>query len=86
MEEPPVEIYDSNPLIEKLSRREREILYLMSRGYDNHLIASRLFVAEQTIKNHISHIYHKLEVHDRMSVMKVARNSFLKEYCSHLLD
>lgn len=72
--------------IEILSRREREILYLMSRGYDNIHIASRLFLAEQTVKNHISHIYHKLQVHDWMSVMKAARNLELKEYCRYLLD
>jgi len=72
--------------IDILSRREREILYLMSRGYDNIHIATRLFLAEQTVKNHISRIYHKLNLHDRMSVMKAARHSELKEYCRYLLD
>lgn len=72
--------------IEKLSRREREILYLMSRGYDNSAIGSKLFIADQTVKNHISRIYHKLKLHDRMSAMKAARNSELKEYCHYLLD
>ncbi len=72
--------------IDSLSRREREILYLMSRGYDNSHIASRLFLAEQTVKNHISRIYKKLNIHDRMAAMKAARNSELKEYCRYLLD
>ncbi|OQY33465.1 MAG: DNA-binding response regulator [Spirochaetaceae bacterium 4572_59] len=72
--------------IEKLSRREREILYLMSRGYDNSAIGVKLFIADQTVKNHISRIYHKLKIHDRMSAMKAARNSELKEYCHYLLD
>ena len=72
--------------IEILSRREREILYLMSRGYDNPHIAAKLFIADQTVKNHISRIYNKLDVHDRMSVMKAARHSELKEYCRYLLD
>ena len=72
--------------IGQLSRREREILYLMSRGYDNSAIAKKLFIADQTVKNHISRIYHKLNIHDRMSVMKAARNSELKEYCHYLLD
>jgi DNA-binding NarL/FixJ family response regulator len=72
--------------IDVLSRREREILYLMSRGYDNPLIAAKLFIADQTVKNHISRIYHKLDLHDRMSVMKAARHSELKEYCRYLLD
>jgi len=81
-EEEPEQTYN----IEVLSRREREILYLMSRGYDNPHIASKLFIADQTVKNHISRIYHKLNIHDRMSAMKAARNSELKEYCRYLLD
>ena len=72
--------------IDSLSRREREILYLMSRGYDNVHIAARLFLAEQTVKNHISRIYKKLNIHDRMAAMKAARHSELKEYCRYLLD
>ena len=72
--------------IEELSRREREVLYLMSRGYDNIHIAAKLFLAEQTVKNHISRIYHKLHLHDRMSAMKAARHSELREYCRYLLD
>lgn len=72
--------------IDSLSRREREILYLMSRGYDNSHIAARLFLADQTVKNHISRIYNKLNIHDRMAAMKAARNSELKEYCRYLLD
>jgi DNA-binding NarL/FixJ family response regulator len=83
-EDHPVEEVEYN--IDVLSRREREILYLMSRGYDNSHIAGRLFLADQTVKNHISRIYNKLDVHDRMSVMKAARHSELKEYCRYLLD
>ena len=83
-EDPPGE--DRCYPIEILSRREREVLYLMSRGYDNVQIASRLFIAEQTVKNHISRIYNKLQIHDRMSVMKAARHSDLKEYCGYLLE
>ncbi len=69
-----------------LSRREREILYLMSRGYDNTAIGDKLFIADQTVKNHISRIYNKLDIHDRMAAMKAARHSDLKEYCRYLLD
>lgn len=72
--------------IDLLSRREREVLYLMSRGYDNGHIAEKLFLAEQTVKNHISRIYHKLNLHDRLAAMKAARHSELKEYCRYLLD
>jgi DNA-binding NarL/FixJ family response regulator len=72
--------------IERLSHREREVLFLMSRGYDNPAIAERLFLSEQTVKNHISHIYTKLVIHDRIVAMKAARDSRLKDYCQHLMD
>ncbi len=72
--------------IEKLSSREREVLFLMSRGYENSSIAEKLYLSEQTVKNHISHIYHKLEIHERIGVMKAARDSRLKDFCQHLLN
>jgi len=72
--------------IEKLSSREREVLFLMSRGYDNPSIAERLCLSEQTVKNHISHIYRKLGVHERIAVMQAARDSRLRDFCQHLVD
>lgn len=72
--------------VEHLSPREREVLFLMSRGYDNRLIAERLFISEQTVKNHISRIYRKLGIHTRITAMKAARDSRLREFCRHLLD
>lgn len=72
--------------LEKLSRREREVLFLMSRGYDNPSIAERLCLSEQTVKNHISHIYRKLGIHERIAVMQAASDSRLKDYCRHLMD
>ncbi len=55
-----------------LSRREREVVKLLARGYDNGEIATRLFLAEQTVRNHVSEIYAKLDVHDRSKVMQIA--------------
>jgi DNA-binding NarL/FixJ family response regulator len=61
-----------------LSRREIEILRLIGTGADNPLIARKLSIAEQTVKNHVSVIYSKLHVHNRMQAMKIANS--LKEY------
>jgi DNA-binding NarL/FixJ family response regulator len=55
-----------------LSRREIEILRLIGEGADNTLIAKKLAIAEQTVKNHVSVIYSKLHVHNRMQAMKLA--------------
>ena len=53
------------PLVEPLSDRELEILRLVAKGASNKEIASLLFIAEGTVKNHITNILGKLEVRDR---------------------
>lgn len=53
------------PLVEPLSDRELEILRLIATGASNKEIASLLFIAEGTVKNHITNILGKLEVRDR---------------------
>ena len=52
-------------LIEPLSEREREILILIANGASNREIANQLFLAEGTVKNHITNILGKLGVRDR---------------------
>lgn len=51
---------------DSLTMREAEVLHLLMMDHDNHEIAERLFVAEQTVKNRISVIYSKLGVPDRV--------------------
>lgn len=48
-----------------LSKRELEVLKVMSEGLTNKEIAEQLFVSEKTVKTHVSHIFAKLEVGDR---------------------
>ena len=55
----------NEPLIEPLSDREREILSLISAGASNREIANTLFLAEGTVKNHVTNILGKLGVRDR---------------------
>src|SRR5216684_4707933 len=55
----------TEPLIEALSDREREILSLISAGASNREIANTLFLAEGTVKNHVTNILGKLGVRDR---------------------
>jgi DNA-binding NarL/FixJ family response regulator len=53
------------PLIEPLSERELEILSLVASGASNKEIAAALFIAEGTVKNHLTNILGKLGVRDR---------------------
>jgi DNA-binding NarL/FixJ family response regulator len=48
-----------------LTKREIEIVAMMAAGYSNREIAKACFVAEGTVKNHISNILSKLGVRDR---------------------
>ena len=49
----------------KLTKREKEILGLVAKGFDNEKIATVLGLAEQTIRNYVSTIYEKIDVHTR---------------------
>jgi len=60
-------------LVEPLSERELEILTLIARGGSNKEIADQLFIAEGTVKNHVTHILGKLDVRDRTQAALKAR-------------
>jgi DNA-binding CsgD family transcriptional regulator/tetratricopeptide (TPR) repeat protein len=62
----------SNPL--GLTRREAEILTLLSDGLRNAAIAKRLFVSTKTIDHHVSAILTKLDVRSRAEAVAVARS------------
>ena len=58
---------------EILSRREREIILLVARGLENREIAEALHIALQTVKNRVSDIYIKLDVHSRVHLIRLCR-------------
>ncbi|ALA53731.1 response regulator transcription factor [Shouchella clausii] len=53
------------PLHQALTKRELEILKLMSEGKTNQQISEELYITIKTVKTHVSHILAKLEVEDR---------------------
>jgi DNA-binding NarL/FixJ family response regulator len=66
------EVSESLPWLKTLTAREREIFTLLATGYDNEEIAEKLFLAIQTVKNHVSVIYSKLGVKDRFEIIRLA--------------
>jgi DNA-binding NarL/FixJ family response regulator len=63
---------------EPISPREREVLRLLAAGYSNREIGRALFIAEGTVKNHVSSILTKMCVRDRTrAVLKAAERGLL---------
>ncbi len=57
---------------ESLSRKEREIVMLVSQGLRNKEIADRLCISDQTVKAHISRIFRKYKVSSRAQLVPLA--------------
>lgn len=60
------------PGIEDLSERELEVLQHLAAGRSNAEIAEALFLSEATVKTHVSHIFTKLGVRDRVQAVIAA--------------
>lgn len=52
-----------------LSTREMDVFSLIVKGLNNKEISDVLFISEHTVKNHITHIFQKLTVNDRLQAM-----------------
>jgi len=62
----PKQFYDG------LTAREVEILKLLAAGQANKQIARRLNISEKTVRNHVSHMYEKLQIYDRSQAVLYA--------------
>jgi two-component system, NarL family, response regulator LiaR len=67
----------SEPVGEKLSPRELQVLELLARGLDNNQIAAELYISPRTAKNHVSSILAKLGVTNRIQAAVYAWRSGL---------
>lgn len=60
-----------------LTKRETQILNLITKGKDRSQIATELFIETETVKTHIKNIYVKLNVNSKADAIKVARSNRL---------
>ena len=54
-----------------LTRREQEVLTCVADGDSNRSIAEKLCISEQTVKTHLTHIFAKLNVKNRLAAALV---------------
>jgi DNA-binding NarL/FixJ family response regulator len=66
-------------VIQHLGNREREILTLVAKGYNNKKIADTLYISEPTVRNYISSIYAKVGSKDRLKVISIAQRGNLEK-------
>ncbi len=62
------------PKASGLTKQEHQVLLLMTDGLSNNEIAERLFIAESTVKTHVSRILSKLKARRRTEAIKIGRD------------
>lgn len=65
--------------ISSLSQREREVVKLVGKGFKNKQVAETLFISDVTVHHHLTSIYSKLEVVDRLELVIYAYRNGLAE-------
>ena len=55
--------------IESLTDREREVIALIGEGLKNKQVGERLFISETTVTHHLSSVFSKLDVSDRLELI-----------------
>jgi two-component system, NarL family, response regulator NreC len=71
---------DDDEALRVLTPREREVLQLIATGLSNRQIAERLHLSVKTVETHRGNIMHKLDLHDRASLVKFAVDKGLTHF------
>jgi DNA-binding NarL/FixJ family response regulator len=58
--------------LDELTAREREIFNLIASGLSNAEIGKQLYIGETTVKTHVTHVFQKLKVRDRVQAVVLA--------------
>jgi DNA-binding NarL/FixJ family response regulator len=64
-----IEKKEARQVIERLTRRDHEVLDLMARGIDNDGIAERMTIAPNTVRGYVQNVIEKLDTHSRLEAV-----------------
>jgi DNA-binding NarL/FixJ family response regulator len=70
---------DPPPALAELTDREREVFRLIAKGLSNSEIGQELFISDTTVKTHVTRVFQKLELRDRVHAVVLAYRSGLVE-------
>ena len=73
------DVYICLERINSLTKREYEVLTLIAEGLNNRDIATKIFISEKTVKNHVSSIFKKLKLNDRVQAAIFAYKNNIKK-------
>lgn len=75
--QPPMRVDPESDSINRLSEREKQVIRLIGQGYKNKKISSQLCITETTVRHHLTSIYSKLGVSDRLELLVYAHRNGL---------
>ncbi|WP_394139797.1 EAL domain-containing protein [Cytobacillus oceanisediminis] len=71
--------FERTKKIYSISTREMDVFHLLVKGFSNKEISGQLFISEHTVKNHITRIFQKLTVNDRLQAMAKIYQACMEE-------
>lgn len=61
-----------SPLVDELTKREKEVIKYVCQGLNNHQIGEKLFISHKTVDTHRTNIMRKLGVNNAISLVRFA--------------
>jgi DNA-binding NarL/FixJ family response regulator len=69
-----IPVKDVDPELDQLTKREREVLQHIARGYTYREIGEQLFISPKTVENHVSSVLRKLQLSNRHELSRWAQD------------
>lgn len=69
-----IEVKGLDPELDKLTKREREVLQHIARGYTYREVGDQLFISSKTVENHMSAVLRKLQLSNRRELTRWAQD------------